>query len=117
DSYYKAQDEFSARQKDFAAKLERCRLKETIGWVDWWHQEEDENHNRIPDKNHVGVYVYNPFYGFGKDLREDIDDDPEMLLADLHPGSADGRSEQAGCELRYTPTQTGPADGQNRSDC
>lgn len=76
DKYYKAQDEFLAREKDFAARLEKCRLKKTLGWVGWWQQEYDKEYKDIPDKNRLAVYVYNPFYGFGKELRGY----PEMFL-------------------------------------
>jgi hypothetical protein len=76
DKYYKAQDDFLAREKDFAAKLEKCKLKETYGWIAWSRQEHDKDYKDIPDKNQLAVYVYNPFYGFGKELRGG----PEMFL-------------------------------------
>ncbi|MFL5733935.1 MAG: DUF6438 domain-containing protein [Chloroflexia bacterium] len=80
DKYYEEQDKFFARERDFATKLERCKLKETVGWVAWSRHERDEKYNLITDKNRVAIYVYNPFYGFGKDLRVDWSGYPEMFL-------------------------------------
>jgi hypothetical protein len=76
DKYYKAQEEFAAREQDFAAKLEKCRLKETFGWIAWWSPDRDADYNEIPNKNLIALYVYNPFDGFGKELRGY----PEMLM-------------------------------------
>jgi hypothetical protein len=67
------QDKLLARIKDFAATLEECRLKETVGWVGVVRQERAGGNNISPDKNRVGVYVYDPFQGVGKELRQGPD--------------------------------------------
>jgi hypothetical protein len=77
--YREAQDAYLARERDFGAKLARCRLRETVGWVAWWSQEYDKEYNDIPDKHRLHVYLYDPFHGAGKELRGY----PEMDLAYL----------------------------------
>ena len=69
DKFNEEQEKYLARFHDFGAKLEKCRLKETAGWVGpIWHERGD-GAQIIPDKNEVGVYVYDPFQGVGKELR------------------------------------------------
>jgi len=73
-------DKYFEAIKDFGAKLEECHLKETVGWVGWIQQEHALGGPQIiPDSNRVGVYVYNPFQGVGKELRQN----PDLWLLDL----------------------------------
>src|SRR5262249_50678645 len=66
-------------------KLAKSKLEETIGWVAWCEPEYDKDYppKHIPDKNKVAVYVYNPFYGFGKDLRLEWIPQPDIYLLDI----------------------------------
>jgi uncharacterized protein DUF6438 len=77
--YFEEQDKYWKRGSDFASKLEGCKLKQTIGWVAWSRKEYDKEYKDIPDKNRLALYVYNPFYGFGKELSGN----PEMYLVHL----------------------------------
>lgn len=52
----------------FVVDFSKCRLKDTTGWVMGWLSDRDKNYDPIPDKNHLLIALYNPFYGFGKDL-------------------------------------------------
>ena len=79
DEFNAEQEKYLARLKDFGAKLEECRLKETVGWIGLVWQERAEGSRIIPDKNRVGVYVYDPFQGVGKELRQG----PDLWLLDL----------------------------------
>jgi hypothetical protein len=74
--YYELREEFNVHEDEFAAKLAKCKLKETYGWVAGWRSEHDSDYKDIPDKNLLAVYVYNPYYGFGKELSRSA----EMLL-------------------------------------
>jgi uncharacterized protein DUF6438 len=69
-------DGYRKRQEAFVAQLEKCTLKETYGWVASWSQEYDKDYKVIPDRYRLAVYLDNPYYGFGKELRGY----PEMLL-------------------------------------
>lgn len=79
DKFFEEQEKYWKRDTDFATRLERCKLKQTIGWIGRSWKEYDKNYKPIPDKNGLAVYLYNPFYGFGKELR----DRPEMYLVYL----------------------------------
>lgn len=61
-------EQYLVDEKKFGTNLEKCRLKETIGWFAGVYPEVDKNYKPIPDKNQVGVFAYNPYYGFGKNL-------------------------------------------------
>jgi hypothetical protein len=77
---YKSQKEYDYRLEEFTANLEKCTLKETIGWVTGWWQDYDKNYKDIPDKNWLSIYVYNPFFGFGKDVHGAVDEELLPLL-------------------------------------
>lgn len=81
DNYDQAQADFVARREEFYTQLKRCRLRETIGWVGMGARASTraEAYKNIPDKNLLYIYVYDPFYGFGKELH----DDAEILLFDF----------------------------------
>jgi len=63
-----------ATDRNYGWMLDKCRLKETIGWVAGWLDQADPGYR---NRNGVLVYVYNPFSGFGKDMTGE----PEMYLA------------------------------------
>ncbi len=67
DQIHKAEDEYSARERDFESRLAKCKLEETIGWVGGVQHEYDSNNNAIPDQNRVPMNLSNPFDGPGKD--------------------------------------------------
>lgn len=79
DKSFEAQEKYWEREADFAMRLERCELKLTIGWVAERYKTYDDNHRPIPHRNRVGVYLYNPYYGFGKELESW----PEMYLVNM----------------------------------
>jgi hypothetical protein len=79
DKFYEEQEKYWKRDADFGTRLERCKLKQTTGWVAGSWKEYDKNHKPIPDKNGLAVYLYNPFYGLGKELTGR----PEMYLVYL----------------------------------
>jgi hypothetical protein len=64
----KAQHMYDTRSQAFSAKLEKCALKETIGWVMGWYDEFDSHHNTVPDEYRLGLYMSNPFQGKGKEV-------------------------------------------------
>lgn len=57
-----------ATDMNFGSYLEKCKLKETIGWIAGWFPSTDREYKIIPNKNRVGVYVYNPFSGSSKEF-------------------------------------------------
>jgi hypothetical protein len=77
---YKSQKEYGDRLEEFTANLEKCTLRETIGWVTGSWQDYDENYKDMPDKNWLSIYVYNPFFGFGKDVHGAVDEELLPLL-------------------------------------
>src|SRR5688572_30311192 len=84
DSLLKFTREYDKRQEGFVENLEKCTLKETIGWVAWWWHAYGKDYQDIPEKNWMAVYIYNPFYGFGKELQiHPIDGAPIMEVGYL----------------------------------
>lgn len=75
----KAQHMYDTRSQDFSAELEKCTLKETIGWVTGWYEEFDSHHNTVPDTYRLGLYMSDPFHGAGKELTGAAD----LYLIDL----------------------------------
>lgn len=66
-----------ATEENWGWTLEKCKLKETIGWVaGWWHKRDTE-YKIIPNKYQVAMYVYNPYAGLGREL---MGSHPEMFL-------------------------------------
>jgi hypothetical protein len=66
-----------ATEENWGWMLEKCKLKESFGWVAGWSHEHDTEYKIIPNKYQVAVYVYNPYAGLGREL---MGSPPEMLL-------------------------------------
>lgn len=61
DQLDKMDSEFAARREEFAAQLAKCKLKESIGWLDHLDLEYDPNYNPLPGLKRIELLMNDPY--------------------------------------------------------
>jgi hypothetical protein len=67
DTYDAEAEAVRKRREDFDKQLEKCRLKESIGWFSWWeYDEKDINYAEIPSNVSLLLEAYDPYSPYTK---------------------------------------------------
>lgn len=87
EKYRAAESEYESKLSDFGSRLDKSKLKESLGYIAYWGQETNKDYTPIPGKMRLYVYMSDPYSGGGKNLGgppdvvlSNISDDQESKL-------------------------------------